>query len=88
MGSKASYVAENIIQVLSWQLRDAEVFRITQTAFAPLNQKANLELVQEVGKLLACGRFYFSYPSTGVGFNILTCAQQQGKATEEMQFFW
>ncbi len=70
------------------QLRDAEVFRITQTAFAPLTQHANLELVQEVGKLLACGRFYFSFPTTGAGFNILTCAQKQGKDAKETQFFW
>jgi len=62
------------------------VFRITQTTFAPLSTRANLELVQDVGKLLASGRFYFAYPSTGTTFDLLSCAQKQGK--EQSHFFW
>ena len=68
------------------KIQDAEVFKITQTAFIPLSIKANLELVQEVGKLLASGKFYFSYPSYGVNFDLLACAQKQGK--EQPQFYW
>lgn len=66
---------------------DTEVFRVTQTTFAPLCQRGNLELVQEVGKLLACGKFYFSYPSNGAAFDILVSAQQQGKDLQT-QFCW
>lgn len=71
---------------LCTQLWDAEVFRITQTTFVPLSTRAYLELVQDVGKLLASGRFYFAYPSTGTTFDLLSCAQKQGK--EQSHFFW
>ena len=69
-----------------FQVRDVEVFRITQTTFAPFSSRANLELVQEVGKLLASGQFFFAWPSYGAQFDLLACAQKQGK--EQRQFFW
>lgn len=68
------------------QVKDVEVFRITQTTFAPFSSQANLELVQDVGKLLASGQFYFAYPSYGAEFDLLACAQKQGK--EQRHFFW
>ena len=68
------------------QVRDVEVFRITQTTFAPFSSRANLELVQEVGKLLASGQFFFAWPSYGAQFDLLSCSQKQGK--EQRQFFW
>ena len=68
------------------QVRDVEVFRITQTTFAPFSSRANLELVQEVGKLLTSGQFYFAWPSYGAQFDLLASSQKQGK--EQRQFFW
>ncbi len=68
------------------KLQDAEVFRVTQTAFIPLTLQSKMERVTEVGKLLASGKFYFSYPSQGVSFDLLCCAQKQG--TERTQFHW
>ena len=65
------------------KLRDAEVFRVTQTAFVPLTNQSKVERVTEVGKLLASGKFYFSYGAT---FDLLCSAQEQGK--ERKQFHW
>ena len=68
------------------KINDTEIFRVTQTMFAPLNHKANLDLVQDVGKILASGHFYFAYPSFGATFDLLVCYQKQGKP--QPQFFW
>lgn len=68
------------------KLVDADVFRVTQTAFIPLTLQSKVERVTEVGKLLASGKFYFSYPSYGATFDLLCCAQKQGK--EQTQFHW
>ena len=66
---------------------DAEVFRITQATFLPLSAKADVELVQEVGKLLACGQFYFSHPNTAL-FELLSPAQIHGSGKEQKHFCW
>ena len=68
------------------KLQDAEIFRITQATFIPLSRRAKLELVQELSKLLSSGQFYFSYPSYGANFDLLSCAQKQG--TDQPHFFW
>jgi phosphatidylinositol-bisphosphatase len=68
------------------KVKDVEVFRITQTTFAPFSSRANLELPQEVGKLLASGQFYFAFPLYGAEFDLLACAQKQGQ--EQQHFFW
>lgn len=68
------------------KLQDTEIFRITQTTFVPLSRRAKLEMVQELSKLLSSGQFYFSYPSYGANFDILSCAQKQG--TDQPHFFW
>eukprot|EP00731_Ephydatia_muelleri_P028550 Em0020g194a len=66
---------------------DAEVFRITQATLLPLSSKADLELVLEVGKLLACGQFYFSHPNTAL-FDLLSPAQIHGAGKEQKHFCW
>ena len=66
---------------------DAEVFRITQATLIPLGAKAELELVLEVGKLLACGQFYFSHPNTAL-FDLLSPAQIHGSGREQKHFCW
>ena len=70
------------------KLQDAEAYRITQTAFIPLTLQSKIERVTEVGKLLASGKFYFSYPSHGADFDLLCCAQKQGKEQTQTQFHW
>lgn len=65
---------------------DVELFQITQATFVPLSLKAKMELVQDVGKLLACGQFYFAHPSFGVKFDLLSCAQKQGM--DQPHFYW
>ena len=68
------------------KIKDAEVFRLTQATFIPLNQRAKMEYVQEVGKLLASGQFYFAHPSFGASFDLLSCAQKQGQ--DQPHFYW
>lgn len=68
------------------KIQDVEVFRLTQATFVPLSLKAKMELVQDVGKLLASGQFYFAHPSFGAEFDLLTCAQKQG--TDQPHFYW
>ena len=68
------------------KIKDAEIFKLTQATFVPLNFNAKMELVQDVGKLLASGHFYFAHPSFGAEFDILCCAQKQG--TEQPHFYW
>ena len=68
------------------KIRDVEVFKLTQATFVPLNISAKMELVQDVGKLLASGQFYFAHPSFGADFNILSCAQKQGE--DLPHFYW
>ena len=69
------------------KVQDAEVFRITQATLIPLSVKADLELVLEVGKLLACGQFYFSHPNTAL-FDLLSPAQLHGSGREQKHFCW
>ena len=68
------------------KIKDAEIFKLTQTTFIPLSVQAKLELVQDVGKLLTSGQFYFSHPSFGADFDLLSCAQKQG--IDQPQFHW
>lgn len=68
------------------KIKDAEVFKLTQATFIPLNFNAKMELVQDVGKLLASGQFYFAHPSFGAEFDILSCAQKQG--VDRPHFYW
>ena len=69
------------------KIRDAEVFRVTQATLTPLNSPSNLEMVQDVGKLLASGHFYFSHPSSQ-GFDLLRSAQSNNDCKENSHFFW
>ena len=68
------------------KIKDVEIFKLTQAAFVPLSVKAPMELVQDVGKLLASGMFFFGHPSFGAEFDLLSCAQKQG--TEQLHFYW
>lgn len=68
------------------KIKDTEIFRLTQTCFVPLSSKAPMELVADVGKLLASGKFYFGHPSFGANFDLLSCAQKQG--VEQSHFYW
>lgn len=68
------------------KIQDAEVFKLTQATFVPLSQKARMELVQDVGKLLASGQFFFAHPSFGANFDLLACAQKQG--IDQPHFYW
>ena len=68
------------------KVKDVEVFKLTQATFVPLSLKARMELVQDVGKLLASGKFFFAYPSFGADFDLLSCAQKQG--VEQPHFYW
>ncbi len=68
------------------KLRDVDVFKVTQATFVPLSNKARMELVQDVGKLLASGKFFFAHPSFGAHFNLLSCAQKQ--EVDHPHFFW
>lgn len=68
------------------KIKDVEIFRLTQTTFVPLSAKARVELVQDVGKFLASGQFYFAHPSFGANFDLLSCAQKQG--LEQPHFYW
>lgn len=68
------------------KIKDTEVFKLTQATFVPLCLKAKMELVQDVGKLLASGQFFFAHPSFGADFDLLSCAQKQG--TNQPHFYW
>ena len=65
---------------------DVELFKLTQATFVPLSLKARMEFVQDVGKLLASGQFYFAHPSFGATFDLLSCAQKQGE--DQSHFYW
>lgn len=68
------------------KVKSVEIFRLTQATFVPLSLKSKIELVQDVGKLLASGQFYFAYPSFTPDFDLLACAQKQG--VEQPHFYW
>ena len=68
------------------KIKDTEIFKLTQATFIPLSTKALMELVLDVGKLLASGKFFFGHPSFGAEFDLLSCAQKQG--TEQPHFYW
>jgi len=68
------------------KIKDTEVFKLTHASFVPLSAKAPMELVVDVGKLLASGKFYFGHPSFGSNFDLLSCAQKQG--VEQPHFYW
>ena len=68
------------------KIKDAEVFKLTQATFVPLSFNAKMELVQDAGKLLASGQFYFAHPSFGAEFDLLSCAQKQG--VDRPHFYW
>lgn len=68
------------------KVKSVEIFRLTQATFVPLSLKSKIELVQDVGKLLASGQFYFAYPSFSADFDLLACAQKQG--VEQPHFYW
>ncbi|XP_068082117.1 synaptojanin-1 [Anabrus simplex] len=72
------------------KIGESEVFRITQTNFVSLrNQPQDEERISEVRKLLNSGTFYFSWSSSGEGFDITLCAQRRKKTTmTDNRFFW
>ena len=68
------------------KIHDVEIFRLTEAAFVPLSIRARMELVQDVGKLLASGKFFFAHPSFGAKFDLLSCAQKQGM--DQPHYYW
>jgi phosphatidylinositol-bisphosphatase len=74
------------------KIGDAEIFRITQTQFVPLQfQQPNEDRISEVRKVLNSGTFYFSWSSSQnpYSFDITLCAQRRRKTSEiDTRFFW
>ena len=86
--------------LLAGRIGTTEVYRITKTSLIPLHSSAHQsEAVLEMGKLLACGQFYFSIGEGGAtegggggngggggGFRLMSRAQKTGQ--DDSQFLW
>lgn len=77
------------------KIGDIEIFRITQTAFIPLQfQQPNEDKTAEVKRLLNSGTFYFSWSNNSTsnsGFDITLCVQKgfrENPVETDNRFFW
>ncbi|XP_030375284.1 synaptojanin-1 isoform X1 [Scaptodrosophila lebanonensis] len=80
------------------KIGDVEIFRITQTTFASLQNAApNEDKISEVRKLLNSGTFYFAHANVSAAaagspstkFDITLCAQRRQQTAEtDNRFFW
>ena len=74
------------------KIGNTEVYRITKTSLIPLHATPyQHEGVVEMGKLLACGQFYFSIgeEEEDGGFSLMSRAQKKGSSHDNgTHFLW